>query len=113
MTDLKLTRREQARTRTQNSSKTVKDLQDKGKKVKRFYGDKAYDADEVYETGVKVVVPPRENASAMRGHPARRKALREFKRLGYNRWREKEGYGFRWRVESLFSAVKRSFGESV
>jgi Transposase DDE domain. len=24
--------------------KTVKDLQDKGKKVKKFYGDKAYDA---------------------------------------------------------------------
>ena len=32
--------------------KTVKDLQDKGKKVKRFYGDKAYDANEVYNTGV-------------------------------------------------------------
>ena len=45
----------------------------------------------------------------MRGHPARRKALREFMRSGYNRWREKEGYGFRWGVESLFSAVKRSF----
>ncbi|BDB98597.1 hypothetical protein SACC_16140 [Saccharolobus caldissimus] len=26
--------------------KTVKDLQDKGKKVKKFYGDKAYDANE-------------------------------------------------------------------
>jgi len=49
--------------------KTVKDSQDKGKKVKRFYGDKAYDADEVYETGVEVVVPPRENASIRRGIP--------------------------------------------
>jgi len=93
--------------------KTVKDLQDKGKKVKRFYGDKAYDANEVYKTGVEVVVPPRENASTRRGHPARRKAVREFKRLGYNRWREERGYGVRWRVESLFSAVKRTFGESV
>jgi len=43
--------------------KTVKDLQDKGKEVKKFYGDKAYDANEVYKTGVEVVVPPRENAS--------------------------------------------------
>jgi Transposase DDE domain. len=93
--------------------KTVKDLQDKGKKVKKFYGDKAYDANEVYKTGVEVVVPPRENASTRRGHPARRKAVREFKRLGYNRWREEKGYGVRWRVESLFSAVKRTFGESV
>ena len=37
--------------------------------------------------------------------------MREFKELGYDRWRE--GYGVRWRVESLFSAVKRTFGESV
>jgi transposase, IS4 family len=93
--------------------KTVKDLQDKGKKVKKFYGDKAYDANEIYKTGVEVVVPPRKNASTKRGHPARRKVVREFKRLGYNRWREKKGYGVRWRIESLFSAVKRTFGESV
>jgi hypothetical protein len=93
--------------------KTVKGLQDRGKEVKRFYGDKAYDANEVYNTGVEVVVPPRENASTRRGHPARRKAVREFKRLGYNRWREEKGYGVRWRIESLFSAVKRTFGEFV
>jgi len=97
----------------QTAVKTVKDLQDKGKKVKKFYGDKAYDANEVYKTGVEVVVPPRKNASTRRGHPARRKAVREFKKLGYNRWREDKGYGVRWRIESLFSAVKRTFGESV
>jgi transposase, IS4 family len=67
------------------------DLQDRGKKVKRFYGDRAYDANEVHNTGVEVVVPPRENASTRRGHPAGRKAVREFKELGYNRWREGEG----------------------
>ena len=88
----------------------TKDLQDEGKKVRKFYGDKAYDANEVYKTGVEVV-PPRKNAR--RGHPARRKAVREFKRLGYDRWREERGYGNRWRVESLFSAVKCTFGESV
>jgi len=27
--------------------------------------------------------------------------VREFKRLGYGRWREEKGYGVRWRVESL------------
>jgi hypothetical protein len=99
--------------KVETAVKTVKDLQDRGKKVKRFYGDKAYDANEVYNTGVEVVVPPRENASTRRGHPARRKAVREFKELGYDRWREERGYGVRWRVESLFSAVKRTFGESV
>jgi transposase, IS4 family len=39
--------------------------------------------------------------------------VREFKELGYDRWREERGYGVRWLVESLFSAVKRTFGESV
>jgi hypothetical protein len=57
---------------TSNEVETaVKDLQDKGKEVKRFYGDKAYDANEVYNTGVEVVVPPREDAPTRRGHPAR------------------------------------------
>ena len=54
-----------------------------GKKVERFHGDRAYDANEVHNTGVEVVVPPRENASTGRGRPARRKAVREFKELGY------------------------------
>lgn len=96
----------------ESAVKTVKDLQDKGKKVKKFYGDKTYDANEVYKTGVEVVVPPKKNASTKRGHLARRKAVREFRKLGYDRWREEKGYGVRWRVESLFS-VKRTFGESV
>ncbi len=47
----------------------------------------AYDANEVYKTGVEVVVPPRKNASTRYGHPARRKAVREFKKLSYDRWR--------------------------
>ena len=33
--------------------------------------------------------------------------------MGYERWRDEKGYGIRWRIESLFSAVKRTFGESV
>ena len=92
---------------------TVKDLQARGKEVKKFYGDKTYDANKVYETGAEVVVPPRKNASTKQGHPARRKAVREFRELGYKSWRDKKGYGARWLVESLFSAVKRTFGESV
>jgi len=81
-------------------------LKEKGKEVKRFYGDKAYDTNEIYNLGVDVVVPPRKDASTRRGHPARRKAVREFKKLGYERWRDEKGYGNRWLVESLFSAVK-------
>jgi len=39
--------------------------------------------------------------------------VREYKRVGYEKWREEVGYGKRWRVESTFSALKRIFREGV
>ena len=45
----------------ESASNTVKDLKEKGKEVKRFYGDKAYDG-KIYNLGVDVVVPPRKDA---------------------------------------------------
>jgi len=35
------------------------------------------------------------------------------KELGYKEWARKTGYGYRWIVESVISAVKRMFGETV
>jgi hypothetical protein len=35
------------------------------------------------------------------------------KKIGQGAWKEKYGYGRRWRIESYFSAVKRSFGEGT
>lgn len=32
---------------------------------------------------------------------------------GYREWTDNTGYGMRWKVEAVFSAVKRIFGESV
>lgn len=43
----------------------------------------------------------------------RQKAALEWKKLGYDGWKEKHGYGRRWAVEGFFSAAKRCFGESV
>jgi len=43
----------------ESASNTVEDLKEKGKEVKRFYGDKANDTNEIYNLGVDVVVPPR------------------------------------------------------
>jgi hypothetical protein len=33
--------------------------------------------------------------------------------MGYDKWREKYGYGRRWSSESIFSAMKRIMGEYV
>ncbi len=40
-------------------------------------------------------------------------AAREFKKLGYEAWRDKYAYGDRWHVEGFFSAFKRYCGETV
>lgn len=64
-----------------------------------------YNVNEVYKTRVEIVVPLRKDAFTKRGYPSRRKAVREFRKLGYDRYREEKGYGVRWWIESLFSAV--------
>jgi hypothetical protein len=38
--------------------------------------------------------------------------VREMKELGYEGWRDKYKYGYRWRMETFFSGVKRVFGET-
>lgn len=48
-----------------------------------------------------------------RGSPIRKKCVRELMDIGEDAWKEKYDYGKRWLVESYFSAVKRSYGESV
>ncbi|KXA89641.1 hypothetical protein AKJ62_02655 [candidate division MSBL1 archaeon SCGC-AAA259D14] len=43
----------------------------------------------------------------------RGEAVRQYQKQGYEKWKEKHGYGKRWSVEGFFSAVKRCFGETV
>jgi transposase len=78
-------------------------------------GDAAYDAREnfniVDEDGHKALFKVRENSSSLsRSSPARRKAVIEQRDKD---WAKKSGYTKRWLVESLFSALKRQFGEKL
>ena len=47
-----------------------------------------------------------------RGCPARKKAVAE-QLKDYDAWRDKHQYGQRWKAETVFSALKRIFGEHV
>lgn len=88
------------------------------KKLKDVLADGAYDTKDCFEylmtergldpPGIKV----RENASR-KGLTDRAFAVREFKAVGYDRWKKRHGYGRRWASEGFFSCVKRIFGESV
>ncbi len=85
--------------------------------LKDVLADGAYDNEDSFEflfskevklPGIKI----RENASG-KGLSDRAFAVREFQRLGYEKWKRKHKYGKRWSAEGFFSAVKRCFGESV
>jgi len=56
-----------------------------------------------------------ENASGnANGSMTRAKYVQEYQKIGYQKWREKYGYGYRWVcTEGIFSAVKRMEGEYV
>ena len=89
-----------------------------GRKIKEALGDGAYDRREIFDhlqqKGIQPVIKIRSNAiTKARGSPARARAVRELKDLGYQSWKEKYNYGRRRAVESVFSAVKRISGENV
>lgn len=87
-----------------------------GSRLTQANADGAYDAKDNFnvldEMGVTPVIKMRENASTLaKGSPLRKRCVREYRRLGYKAWRDKYGYGYRWRAEGNLSAVKRLAGE--
>ena len=79
--------------------------------------DGAYDKEEVFKfMKEKGVVMPgikvRKNAIVKAG-TERADSVLEFKKYGYDSWRKVHQYGRRWAAESIFSAIKRIFGETV
>ncbi|OWP57513.1 MAG: hypothetical protein B2I17_00405 [Thermoplasmatales archaeon B_DKE] len=91
----------------------------KGVTVREFYGDGAFDVNNLFNVthsiGAKPIIKIRKNASADRysGSKYRRRAIREYRDMGYKKWAEENHYGMRWPgTEGIFSAVKRKFGEN-
>lgn len=87
--------------------------------VQQVLGDGAYDRNHIFNylekhdmcSGIKT----RTNASRLsHGSAFRAESVRERDDLGgYRNWADNVGYGMRWKVEGLFSSVKRICGESV
>ena len=90
----------------------------KGGRVVQVNADGIHDTRDNFDTldgmGMTPGIKIRENASTRsRGCPLRRRHVCEYKELGYKEWRDRYHYGYRWRVEGNFSAVKRLTGEHV
>ena len=101
------------------AQKHVREAVMKGMNVTEFYGDGAFDTNDLFtlmhQIGAKPVIKIRKNASTdhYRGSKYRRKAIREYQNNGYKQWAEYNDYGMRWPgTEGIFSAVKRKFGEN-
>jgi hypothetical protein len=86
-------------------------------KLKDSLMDGAYDKEEVFkflkEKGVAMPgIKIRKNAIVKTGSE-RAESVLEFKKYGYDSWKLVHRYGRRWAAESVFSAIKRIFGENV
>ncbi|MGC8632079.1 MAG: hypothetical protein ACP5T2_06695, partial [Thermoprotei archaeon] len=94
------------RSEAKTAAKMLAEVREKGKRVKRFYGDGAYDTNLVLsslrdaESAVKI----RTNATTYRsrGCKRRRDEVRKYHSLGYKRWKEQTGYGKRWGLRASF-----------
>ena len=82
-----------------------------GRKIKEALGDGAYDRRDIFshlqQKGIQPVIKIRSNAiTKAKGSPARTKAVRELKDLGYQSWKEKYNYGRRWAPNLSFQQKK-------
>jgi hypothetical protein len=89
-----------------------------GRKIKRILADAAHDKRDSFnyikKRGIESGIKTRKNASTRaRGSPYRAQCVREVKKIGYDAWKAKYGYGMRWASEGYFSAVKRLCGEDM
>jgi len=85
--------------------------------IDKFFGDGAYYNDELYRLlkarGILPVIKTRSDA-CINGLDPMHTAAREVNKLGgYQPWRDKYGYGYRWHVEGKISSTKRCNGETV
>jgi hypothetical protein len=102
----------------------VDDLLDQiAAKVGTFYGDGAYDQWKVYGTlnrrSIQAIIPPRRNAKIKQhGNSSqpplpRDVAIREIRRAGRRRWKERIGYHLRSLSETAMHRMKCCFGTKL
>ena len=85
--------------------------------VKRVIADSAYDNKEnfryLFHNRIEAAIKVRRNSSCrfMGCNPRRKVVLQQLK--NFERWKSKVNYGSRWIAETVFSSLKRVFGEYV
>ncbi len=105
-----------------HDSKRLKRLvnraKENGVRVRRVLGDGAYDTKDDFkflsDNQIKPVIRVRSNSvPKSNGCLARKEAVVEQQTFKLKSWSRIHRFGYRWRVESAFSCIKRIFGEYV
>jgi Transposase DDE domain len=85
--------------------------------VKRVIADGAYDSKEnfryLFDNGIEAAIKVRKNSSdrSIGCYPRKIAVLKQLK--NFEKWKDSVSYGYRWITETVFSSVKRTFGEYV
>jgi hypothetical protein len=103
-----------------HDSKMLKKMVDNASKnnvVKRVFADGTYDSKTnfqyLHDNGIKAAIKVRKNSSskAMGCYPRKIAVLQQLK--DFDKWKDSVSYGYRWMAETVFSSIKRMFGEYV
>ena len=86
-------------------------------KIKSFIGDGAYDSNENFkylkEKRIQPIIKVKKNSIiSTKNNKIRNKEVQS-QTKDYHKWKKKRKYGQRWIVETVFSSIKRMFGEYV
>ena len=94
----------------------VEEASKKGK-IAKTIGDGAYDTKSSFRyldaNGIEPVIKVRRDASSRAGGCVPRRLVAQEYLRDPEAWKRRHGYGQRWMVETVFSSLKRTFGEYV
>jgi len=99
---------------------TLKELVDSTRiNILRLFGDSCFSSREnvqyLADEGIMPVIKPQESATPKGGlkYPAWREHVTEYRELGYEKWKERTGYGARFPEEHTIGALVNRFGDEV
>jgi IS5 family transposase len=94
----------------------VEEASRKGK-IAKTIGDGAYDTKSSFRyldaNGIEPIIKVRKDASSRAGGCVPRRLVAQEYLRNPEAWKRRHGYGQRWMVETVFSSLKRTFGEYV
>jgi len=94
----------------------VEEASKKGK-IAKTIGDGAYDTKSNFRyldaNGIEPIIKVRKDASSKAGGCVPRRLVAQEYLRDSEAWKRSHGYGQRWMVETVFSSLKRTFGEYV